>query len=617
MSHKQIRNAVYETSSLPNMPYLAQIRRNIATIKAANPNLVRKELETHHLTVKEYSPNQLSHLLTLESELNHATTVSKSLANFKAQPQINHKMRTLIFDFLMYCHTRLNLSTSTLFLAFDILDRYASKYVIKSSTYQLIALTSLWISSKYWDSKNRVATLKVLQSLCCNQFTVNQFKEMELHLLKSLNWSLCHVATYDSFIDMLLFMKTNDANDNDFPKKLNINEIKLGAILLCELASFDLNLALNYNQSSIALAAITVVSMSLNFYNLNQWEDLQMNVNDDNMVNICKELLSLVVNIDSLPSSFKFKYISSKMPAGNSKRFSGREQQNGIPTSKRILDALQNYHVQLQLEELYRSQDYTNSYPFPTENISPNGSPLANTFDEAQPMSSAASSAFSSPSFSPKNPGYSNNANHTANDENHVYNQNLTLNDHSMIPQQSNILRKRQGLNSSASNLSPLSLGGNPNTAMNNFISPFASPELFSFAPVNNSNNIHKNFSLNKSLSSSSESIFTPQTSSRVPSRSGSIFCLPITPNTPSLLQGKMGRFHGGRKNQSISSINDGKMMSLRNNQYLCHVSNKSSISSMGSISSNFVRGHHKRDSSSLDLDFFQAERSCKRVDSR
>lgn len=326
MSHKQIRNAVYETSSLPNMPYLAQIRRNIATIKAANPNLVRKELETHHLTVKEYSPNQLSHLLTLESELNHATTVAKSLANFKAQPQINHKMRTLIFDFLMYCHTRLNLSTSTLFLAFDILDRYASKYVIKSSTYQLIALTSLWISSKYWDSKNRVATLKVLQSLCCNQFTVNQFKEMELHLLKSLNWSLCHVATYDSFIDMLLFMKTNDANDNDFPKKLNINEIKLGAILLCELASFDLNLALNYNQSSIALAAITVVSMSLNFYNLNQWEDLQMNVNDDNMVNICKELLSLVVNIDSLPSSFKFKYISSKMPAGNSKRFSGREQ---------------------------------------------------------------------------------------------------------------------------------------------------------------------------------------------------------------------------------------------------------------------------------------------------
>lgn len=616
MSHRSIKNAVYEATSLPNLPYLAQIRRNITAVKAGNPNLVRKELKTHHLTIQEYSPNQLSHLLSLETELNHATSVTKSLSNFKAQPQINHKMRTLIFDFLMYCHTRLNLSTSTLFLAFDILDRYASKFVIKSSTYQLIALTALWISSKYWDSKNRVATLKVLQSLCCNQFTAGQFKEMELHLLKSLNWSLCHIATYDSFIDMLLFLKTNDSSDNELPKQLNINEIKLGAILLCELASFNLDLAFNYNQSSIALAAITIVSMSLNFYNLNKWEDLQLNVNDDNLINICKELLALVSNIETLPSSFKFKYMSSKLGHGDSK------VEKSIPTSKRILDALQNYHIQLQLEELYRSQDISNSYPFSPENLSPNGSPLSNTFDEipalSSALSSASSSAFSSPSFSPKNPGYAQNATNTSTDEPHVYNQNLTLNDQSMISSQTNLLRKRQGLDSCASALSPFSTGGNSNTAMNNFISPFASPDLFSFAPANNPSLYNKNIPKHNKTLSGTESIFTPQCSSGLSSRSGSTFCLPITPNTPSLLNGKMMKQLGKRQPSISSAAGSVHKMSnhLRNNQYLCHVSNKSSISSISSTSS-FVKGHHKRASSTMDIDFFPSERSYKRIDSR
>ncbi|KAL3228620.1 Uncharacterized protein RNJ44_02565 [Nakaseomyces bracarensis] len=612
MSQRAIKNAVYE-SSLPNLQYLAQVRRNITAIKASNPTLVRKELKIHHLTIQENSPNQLSHLLSLETELNHATSVTKSLSNFKAQPQINHKMRALIFDFLMYCHTRLNLSTSTLFLAFDILDRYASKFVIKSSTYQLIALTALWISSKYWDSKNRVATLKVLQSLCCNQFTAGQFKEMELHLLKSLNWSLCHIATYDSFIDMLLFLKTNNANGNELPKQLNINEIKLGAILLCELASFNLDLAFNYNQSSIALAAITIVSMSLNFYNLNKWEDLQLNVNDDNLINICKELLTLISDIESLPSSFKFKYMASKLGHGDSKA------ENSIPTSKRILDALQNYHIQLQVEELYRSQDIANSYPFSPDSTSPNGSPLSNTFDEIPALSSASSSAFSSPSYSPKNFGSVPNATNTSTDEPHVYNKNLTLNDQSMISSQNNLLRKRQGLDSCASALSPYPTGGNSNTAMNNFISPFASPDLFSFAPSSNSSfpnrNIHKH---NKTLSIT-ESIFTPQCSSGLPSRSGSTFCLPITPNTPSLLQSKMMKNQLGKRQSSISSAAGSvhKMGShLRNSQYLCHVSNKSSVSSISSTSS-FVKGHHKRASSSMDIDFFPSERTCKRIDSR
>ena len=137
---------------------------------------------------------------------------------------------------------------------------------MRSGNYQLLALTALWISSKYWDSKNRVATLPVLLSLCCEQYTAQQFKNTEIQLLKYLNWSLCDIVTCDSLIDLQLFLK-------GAPKGIDLNEIKLGTIMLCELSRFDLELSLDSQLDKIVLAAITLIKLAIKFVKDGQYDN--------------------------------------------------------------------------------------------------------------------------------------------------------------------------------------------------------------------------------------------------------------------------------------------------------------------------------------------------------
>ena len=112
----------------------------------------------------------------------------------------------------MCCHSRLSLTTSALFQTFILIDRYTSKFIVKNSNYQLLALACLWISSKFFDQKKNIPNLITLQNLCCNQFNALQFKEMEFNILKSLNWSILTGSsntnyTPDILIDTLLFDK--------------------------------------------------------------------------------------------------------------------------------------------------------------------------------------------------------------------------------------------------------------------------------------------------------------------------------------------------------------------------------------------------------------------------
>ena len=371
--------ASVSAAACPNLPLLLQKRRAIASAKSKNPNLVKRELQAHHSAISEYNNDQLDHYF----RLSHTERPLYNLTNFNSQPQVNPKMRFLIFDFIMYCHTRLNLSTSTLFLTFTILDKYSSRFIIKSYNYQLLSLTALWISSKFWDSKNRMATLKVLQNLCCNQYSIKQFTTMEMHLFKSLDWSICQSATFDSYIDIFLFQSTsplspgvvlsapleafiqqklallnnaagtaiNKSSSSQGPS-LNINEIKLGAIMLCELASFNLELSFKYDRSLIALGAINLIKLSLNYYNSNLWENINLALEENcqdldiKLSEISNTLLDIAMDQNSFPSSFKSKYLNS----------------NKTSLAKSLLDALQNYCIQLKLEEFYRSQELETMY---------------------------------------------------------------------------------------------------------------------------------------------------------------------------------------------------------------------------------------------------------------
>ncbi|CCD25189.1 uncharacterized protein NDAI_0E03720 [Naumovozyma dairenensis CBS 421] len=358
---------------------LSQIRKHVANVKAHNPNLMKKEMTNHQSSINEYSKDILNKLITFEYSTDFKIN-KPDLSKFKLQPEINESMRNLIFDFLMCCHTRLKLSTSTLFLAYSIIDRFSSKFLIKNFSYQLISLTALWISSKYWDSKYRIPTLKNLQNLCCNQYSKSEFKEMELQILKAFNWSVCQIPTHDSVIDILLFLNQKNIFQNQL---MTINEIKMGSIMLCELASFNLDISFEYNPSMISITSINLMKLALTFHKSNKWDEIESISQDNKIITICHALLeqlssayqtSSTVEADegadatsvysgtTHPYSQQKELKRSTLPTSFNSKYNlinNKNNESNETTStyyKNLFTALYNYSIQWQLNNFYASQ---------------------------------------------------------------------------------------------------------------------------------------------------------------------------------------------------------------------------------------------------------------------
>ncbi|SCU84393.1 LANO_0C01244g1_1 [Lachancea nothofagi CBS 11611] len=289
-----------------NLAEMAAVRRAVWNSRAAHPRVVQMELLSHQLACQDYSVDILRHLIDIEQ------TSRPCLASFQAQPEINTHMRSLIFDFAMCCHTRLALSSSTLFLCFSVIDRYCSRIIVKSCTYQLVALCSLWLASKYTDKKPRVPSLRALQNLCCNQYSRSQFQEMELHILKALNWVPCNSPPHDVFVDILLKNKISSLSY----KGLNLNDLKYGSCVLCELACFDHVLAFDCNASAVALAAVTLTTHALRLSVDGEFLHYSTMLKDINLQRVCNLILKKLRS-RSFPSSFKLKYLGQNTLESN------------------------------------------------------------------------------------------------------------------------------------------------------------------------------------------------------------------------------------------------------------------------------------------------------------
>ncbi|KAL2709629.1 G1/S-specific cyclin CLN3 [Kluyveromyces marxianus] len=290
------------TQEMSTYNYMNCIRRSVWNEKASNPKLIEMELKSHKATINENASTIFSKLV--ENEAN----TKISMKCFKSQPEITYQMRSLIFDFIMCCHIRLKLSTPTLFLCFNIIDRYCSKIIVKSSTYQLLGLCSLWLASKYTDKKQKIPSLPTLQSLCCDQYNKEQFKEMELHICQSLNWTMCHGPSLDSFLDILIRSRTFQNENTDCVA------MKLGALILSQLVCFNLSITFNHSPSSIALACLFITKFSLLSSRFNTFMNFETMVSneklDPQLVTLMKTILESI-NESEIPSSFRLRYYSN------------------------------------------------------------------------------------------------------------------------------------------------------------------------------------------------------------------------------------------------------------------------------------------------------------------
>lgn len=305
-----------------------QVRMLQSLVKASNFKLQSMEFKCHSSNVCEYQLEMLHHLLTIESK------TLPNLSLIEQQPEIKLGMRPLLLDFLMEVITILNLSRSTFPLTVNLIDRYCSTRIVKKQHYQLLGLTSLWISCKNLDSKFKVPTLNDLRKICVDSYYKELFVEMEKHILKSLEWVI-NSPTFDSFIDLYLNLLISNSSNLDVSNsiKKSSHKLKLFSNYIGELFQFYPNIYYDYTSSQIALIAILISILTLKipvdlislvkFYNgLVKTDIFQSNVNDgeefDEILsidsfhslfnkNFFKNMIKI---IDNPPSSLKIKYFA-------------------------------------------------------------------------------------------------------------------------------------------------------------------------------------------------------------------------------------------------------------------------------------------------------------------
>lgn len=305
-----------------------QVRMLQSLVKASNFKLQSMEFKCHSNNVCEYQLEMLHHLLTIESK------TLPNLSLIEQQPEIKLGMRPLLLDFLMEVITILNLSRSTFPLTVNLIDRYCSTRIVKKQHYQLLGLTSLWISCKNLDSKFKVPTLNDLRKICVDSYYKELFVEMEKHILKSLEWVI-NSPTFDAFIDLYLNLLISNSSNLDVSNsiKKSSHKLKLFSNYIGELFQFYPNIYYDYTSSQIALIAILISILTLKipvdlisllkFYNgLVKTDIFQSNVNDGEEF---EEILSIdsfhslfnknffknmIKIIDNPPSSLKIKYFA-------------------------------------------------------------------------------------------------------------------------------------------------------------------------------------------------------------------------------------------------------------------------------------------------------------------
>lgn len=187
----------------------------------------------------EYHESVFKHMLKMEK----LTKWDPDMMSM--QPELQWHMRPYLLDFLLETHLGLQLSKETLYLAVNLVDRYCSKRIVFKKHYQLVGCAALWIASKYQDKKAKVPTLDELKLICCHQYDVHMFKQMEMHILTTLEWVIGY-PTVDLYLD--IYLKGQDGSQGP------MRDI---ALYLCENAMYHREL-LVFMPSTISKCALVL-----------------------------------------------------------------------------------------------------------------------------------------------------------------------------------------------------------------------------------------------------------------------------------------------------------------------------------------------------------------------
>ncbi|KAL1338356.1 hypothetical protein HN51_033011 [Arachis hypogaea] len=199
-----------------------------------------------------------------------------------SQPEINEKMRAILVDWLTDVHTKFDLSTETLYLTINIIDRFLAVKTVPRKELQLVGISAMLMASKY----EEIWPPEVNDFVCLSDraYTNEQILVMEKVILDKLEWTLT-VPT--PFVFLVRFIKASVPDE----------QLESMAHFLSELGMMHYA-TLMYCPSMVAASAVFAARCTLNKTPL--WSDtlkLHTGYTQEQLMDCAKLLVSFHSNV--------------------------------------------------------------------------------------------------------------------------------------------------------------------------------------------------------------------------------------------------------------------------------------------------------------------------------
>ena len=266
-NHKQIIN--YYLTSFPN---------DIKTTTDSNESKDTLNVLNNYSAKNEYLDEIYMNLLLDEKKFKNKINPEY----FSFQKSINYKMRSILIDWIIEIHFYFKFLKKTLFQTVYIIDAYLSKKNIDKKFLQLLGVASLLISCK--ENEIIYPRLNKLIQLTDNAFTISELKNMEIKIMKTLNFDILSPTAEEFFEINAKFFNFSDEH-------MCVGEY----FLKCSLIGY---IILKYNQSTIAIACGYII---MKCFNLEGTDLILKNCNFDikekEIKNCAKELCFLIKDL--------------------------------------------------------------------------------------------------------------------------------------------------------------------------------------------------------------------------------------------------------------------------------------------------------------------------------
>lgn len=254
ISTKELNKINEPKSKMQSMPiprFSVDMSTQVVKMEICNSSLNEDVLKTDNLQEKiqhkdphvamEYF-NEISQTL-LEAEDSNSFLYPFPNYMRSHQNDINEKMRVILYNWLVDVHEKWKLSSETLYLTFNLIDRYLGIIYTYREQLQCVGVAALLIACKY--EEIYFPEITDFSEITDNSFSKQQILDKELEILSCLEFNVTVPSALRFFEVFNVHIKL------DGPEKSC-------ALYLIELAAFDYNM-LNYRPSLIAASCIMLV----------------------------------------------------------------------------------------------------------------------------------------------------------------------------------------------------------------------------------------------------------------------------------------------------------------------------------------------------------------------